>query len=268
MNKLKKIILNSAIVVGSFLLDESNAISDNSTNSFSQSVAITTMPSKRDDLEEKIAASQEKRKKDSNNTSTNPTTQATTQQGESGIDIKYAYYPGNLMKSQIISRKDKIISQRYYEYDNLGNIKRLYNAPPTTTKPVAEFSYDNLSRLTDIKDFGYYGHNYHYTYDKVGNILSKTVDSITTTYTYYPGTNLLKSNGIYNYTYDANGNRKSKIDAKTGGIVMKYSYDCNNRLTQVDFPDSTSVKYVYDFRGKLIKEIDRKGKIIIHYHGE
>ncbi len=50
------------------------------------------------------------------------------------------------------------------------------------------------------------------------------------------------------YSYDAVGNLLSKTDRK--GQTIQYVYDALYRLTQKTYPDSTSVEYVYDLVGK------------------
>jgi RHS repeat-associated protein len=84
-----------------------------------------------------------------------------------------------------------------------------------------------------------------YTYDPVGNRLSKA-DSVKgpTNYTYDENDRLLTENGT-SYTYDNNGNTISKTE---GSDVTTYSYDYENRLIGAQTP-TLLVNYTYDADG-------------------
>jgi len=190
--------------------------------------------------------------------------------GTGSFDRDYTYNNRNQLQSIDIHEGANTKLQRYFEYDDAGNLIDIYNdTSPTASKRILNLTYDNLYRLTEFNDFNdYLGDNYSFTYDKIGNTLSKTVGAVTTTYTYFNGTNKLKSDGSFNYTYDANANRISKINADTGEVVMNYSYDESNKLTAVNFSDGTSISFTYDSGGSLIKKIDKYGIPIYFYGGE
>lgn len=185
-----------------------------------------------------------------------------------GADVDYVYNDRNWMQSMHVYDGEDDILERYYVYDDAGNIDEMHDALSATNK-IAEFTYNNMYWLTDIKDYNYYGDDYGFTYDKIGNRMSKTVGETTDNYVYYSGTNLLQSDGIYNYTYDANGNRQNKTNALTGALIMNYTYNYDNQLIRFDdFLEGTTVLYIYDAFGQLIKKIDRYGFVINVYAGE
>ncbi len=67
------------------------------------------------------------------------------------------------------------------------------------------------------------------------NLTSKTVDGVTTTYTYDDIDQLLtesRSGYSASYTYDANGNRASKT---LGGVTETYTNDDADKLTTTAF---------------------------------
>ena len=108
-----------------------------------------------------------------------------------------------------------------------------------------EFEYDSLQRLKQA--VGSYG-SIKYTYDKVGNRLTRTIDTQTETYKYYPGTNRLQEvNGTQTvaYTYDLNGNTISIGD-------MTLIYNQNNRLIKVKKNADIVGEYVYNGLGQRV----------------
>jgi len=85
-----------------------------------------------------------------------------------------------------------------------------------------------------------------YAYDGVGN---RTASQQSSAYTYQPF-NKLASTATATYSYDNNGNLTSKTD--TSGR-WAYTWDYENRLTQVTRPDGVSVTYKYDALGRRIQ---------------
>jgi len=59
------------------------------------------------------------------------------------------------------------------------------------------------------------------------------------------------------YTYDAMGNLLSKTDRK--GNTIQYVYDALYRLEQKTYPDQSSVEYAYDLAGKVLQVGDPTG---------
>ena len=99
------------------------------------------------------------------------------------------------------------------------------------------YSYDNDSQLTGSSGAS----NETYGYDANGN-------PDTTGYTVGTGNELTKSPGV-TYTYDNNGNR---ITATTTSGTTTYTYDYENRLTNVDIHGTMAATYTYDALGRRI----------------
>jgi RHS repeat-associated protein len=91
------------------------------------------------------------------------------------------------------------------------------------------YLYDAIGQLTASQN-NLYG-NHTYAYDAAGN-------SSGTGTTISPG-NRLATDGVYSYTYDAVGNRTTKINIATSE-EWTYSYDDANRLTTVKHYNSSS----------------------------
>jgi RHS repeat-associated protein len=96
-----------------------------------------------------------------------------------------------------------------------------------------------------------------YSYDKVGNRLTETVTQrypVSRTYSYYPNSSRLKSNGKYNFEYDSNGNLTKKETLIGEKIIWEYEYDLFNRLVKVKKNDRVIAEYMYDEAGLRIKK--------------
>ncbi|MBW2602380.1 MAG: RHS repeat protein, partial [Deltaproteobacteria bacterium] len=107
-----------------------------------------------------------------------------------------------------------------YALDPVGNITGITNNLDATRNQT--FGYDDLYRLTSAT--GLYG-VMGYTYDNVGNRLTKTLDGATNTYGYQNGTNRLSAITGANpatFTLDANGNTTVMGD-------QTLTYNQNNR---------------------------------------
>ncbi len=120
---------------------------------------------------------------------------------------------------------------------------------------MIDYEYDPLNRLTkatysDPNNPGAGDRVFEYTYDAVGNRLSQTVtiNGLSATTTYlYDDANRLTSVGGVAYTYDNNGNLLSD-GANT------YSYDAANRLISVTSSQGTVTSYGYNGLGDRLTE--------------
>ncbi len=137
--------------------------------------------------------------------------------------------------------------EQVYTYD--GNRNLLSVRGTNTPWYNQDFGYDALNRLLSAD--GVYG-AIDFTYDDVGNRLTRTVDGQADTYTYQPGTSRLAQITGANpaaFSYDANGNI-TDIDSKT------YIYNQNNRLVRVEEGLDILGEYTYNGSGqRQIKEV-------------
>jgi RHS repeat-associated protein len=118
-----------------------------------------------------------------------------------------------------------------------------------TLEQTQTYSYDGLDRLQSVcfqagtcpagsDPF------VRWSYDGVGNRLSKSLPSGTTAYSYNAADELLQA-GATSYTYDENGNQKS-AGART------FAYDLATRLKTTTL-GSTTTTYSYDGEGKRLQ---------------
>jgi RHS repeat-associated protein len=174
-----------------------------------------------------------------------------------GTAVAYTYDTNNRL-TQIIHTNSisQILASYTYTLGPTGNRTRI----DESNGIVRQYEYDDVYRLTkeqvaDPENIETYTSDY--TYDAVGNRLSKT-HTITgpIDYTYNNADELLMENGV-TYTYDLNGNLATKVGA-TGTTTYVYDYD--NRLTSVTAPAGT-VTYKYDVDGNRVETSTGSGTV-------
>jgi RHS repeat-associated protein len=161
--------------------------------------------------------------------------------------------------------------QSMYQYDTLGRLRVLEHQAPTGTL-LARYAYtlDSLGNRVRVEEQTgrevTYRYNAQsmlleeriqdptmgtevigYTYDAVGNRLTKTDGHGTATSTYDANDRLVTVGGT-TYTYDANGN---VVQQTTGGHSTVYTYDWDNRLTAAQTADQQAT-YRYTTEGLLV----------------
>lgn len=178
-----------------------------------------------------------------------------TERTGSGQYTNYTYNNRGWPTSIVMSYRGVAKMSLQYKYDDVGNVVRLVNNTITE-----RYFYDWLDRLTSAS--GPWGSNgatqtISYTYDAVGNRLTKNEGSTSTSYTYDSGAyNKLTSNttGSYtwNYVYDANGNIAWKTRSDNQ-VKYQYSFNSLGQLTQAvkwtNGSPATLGTYWYDANG-------------------
>jgi RHS repeat-associated protein len=157
------------------------------------------------------------------------------------LETKYTYGSGTGWTTQVQNQwlsknmygywQTKVLVQNDYTYATTGN--RLTNALSDWTGPLRteQYGYDELSRLTSV-NYGD-GQTQGYTFDPMGNRLTKT-DNVTGNETYgYNAANMLTARNGAAYTNDNNGN------TLTGGGRTN-TWDGQNRLTQCVYNGTTT----------------------------
>ena len=154
-----------------------------------------------------------------------------------GMQTSYEYDSKNQVTKIEHKNSNDVILQSYeYTYDNNGNRIKVVEANSKTIN----YTYDDTNKLLSesiSNDPNGNNTTTTYNYDEVGNLLTKTVDSTTTEFTYNQNDQLIqKANETL--TYDANGNLVQQGN-------NSYSYDAKNRLISVTTPTDT-IEYTYD----------------------
>jgi RHS repeat-associated protein len=190
-----------------------------------------------------------------------------------GQRTKTEYYKtGNILVRQSsavfddLNRQEQIIGAATqtttFSYDAVGN---RITAIDALARPTTEYTYDTLSRLTNIKDAN--SKNTQYQYDDRDRLRYVTDPrGLITQYQYNAlgqlTTLISPDTGTTEYTYDLAGNRETQKDARN--ITVTYGYDALNRITSKTYPTALlNVTYSYDERanglGKLTGMTDSEG---------
>ncbi len=152
-----------------------------------------------------------------------------------GTRTDYSYNTQTLRLENLstVDSQQSIVQNLSYAFDNVGNVKSITDASFGGTN-TQTFEYDALSRLTKAA-----GENYgtiNYKYDSIGNMLQN--GNITMEYDQngagpHAVTSHDNGNRRLNVGYDPNGNMLSK---ETSSGVRQFTYDIENRLTEVQSP--------------------------------
>uniref|UniRef100_UPI003AF7BC2B FG-GAP-like repeat-containing protein n=1 Tax=Thiolapillus sp. TaxID=2017437 RepID=UPI003AF7BC2B len=155
-----------------------------------------------------------------------------TQEQRSGITGYHTYNAATGRLSSIVTAS---VQNLHYTFDSLGNLTQRKDLLQNKTE---NFVYDSLNRLTGIngsagvprRSFSYYAN---------GNIRSK--DNHTYQYNNTRHIHAVTDDGLYRYSYDANGNMQT-------GAGRSLTWDHRNRLTQATKGGVTS-SFAYDANG-------------------
>jgi len=163
-----------------------------------------------------------------------------------------------------------------YTYDDNRNL--LSVAAPNAPWLDQSFTYDSHNRLTQAQ--GRYG-NIAYTYDPVGNRLTRSVNTRTETYAYVPDTNRIQEITGHNpitFTLDAAGNvtamgartlvynqhhRLVRVEEGTE-VLGEYTYNGLGQRAVKEANGETTI-FLYDMNGKLVAEANETGTITAEY---
>jgi len=163
------------------------------------------------------------------------------------------------------------------QYDANDNILNLTNAVETFS-----YGYDALDRLTAADTAS---QTIGFTYDDVGNRLSKTIDLVPELGSYETGSNRIVAYGDKQYTLDLNGNTTSVsvnqilnttyvysshdrlievIDDPSSSTLATYRYDAlGQRVEKVSTTETR--KFIYGLNGELLVEMDGTGAVLHEY---
>nr|WP_161501616.1 putative Ig domain-containing protein [Rhodopirellula sp. SM50] len=172
---------------------------------------------------------------------------------------------------------DEVLAGYDYDYDFSG----LLTAEERTHQDSQyaqsiTYGYDLTGQLTDAIFSGQADE--HYTYDANGNRLTSRIGEpgnyVEQTYSPAGPANQLRSDGVYEYFYDGEGNQIKRVHLTTGE-TRTFHYDHHNRLIRVDDWSSDpgdpqnptsgavltqSVEYTYDALGRRIaRDVDLDG---------
>ena len=202
-----------------------------------------------------------------------------------GVSVDYNYDVLNRLSSVIDNNQSSGTQTTNYSYDDVGNLAS-FSTPNGVTH---NYTYNTLNRLTTVgvsktastlASYAYSlgaagnrtaateanGRIVTYAYDNLYRLTSETIANATNP----------NPNGSISYTYDAVGNRQSRISTVASvPTVASQSVDVNDRLTTdgYDANGNTVVSsgngYLYDFENRLLAvNVGTPSEIRIAYDGD
>jgi RHS repeat-associated protein len=170
-----------------------------------------------------------------------------------GTMTEYFYNTLNRL-TRLENRKSNgmLISSYFYTLGLSGNRVKVTE----NSGRAVDYAYDGTYKLTQetINDPDFGLKTISYTYDAVGNRLTKTDNGVITNYSYDTNDRLLAESSqltAVSYQYDNNGNTISKTEGLNSTI---YNFDYLNRLIQVNTGTSI-VQYAYDTDGTRMQKV-------------
>jgi|GEM_PF-686870 len=153
-----------------------------------------------------------------------------------GASTQYKYSDdGFLLEMTQRSADGSEVDKRVYTPDNIGNIDQVI----INDSETISYSYDPAYRLLNA-DSTDNSHDFVYTYDKVGNRLTKAFNGVT-----------------HHYLYNNSGNRldQVRLGSPTGPLVSRYDYDDNgSRIASYNSADVLVQQYIYN-QQRLVTDI-------------
>lgn len=187
--------------------------------------------------------------------------------------ISYSYDTASRMMSHQVAGQPPLT----YGYDSASNLtgaslpgagiawaydpRNLIDGASRTNGVSSLYGYDADQRLLTLTHSGPAGvlNSQAYTYDATGNRASATTNAAQPLVTQavtgaaYDGNNQQNQFGAVSNTFDANGN----LTSSTGPSgATAYTWDSRNRLVAISAPSGQTTKFVYDFGGNLIQQMD------------
>jgi len=166
-----------------------------------------------------------------------------------GIRTVYKYDDTGRLKRITRKREGVVIGNDRYSYDVDGRIDGITRLNSNHSR---QYGYDEQGRLVSESHGDGTPDNstsISYSYDEVGNRLSRTVDGSARNYNYAPDANRLTQLGQQDLAYDARGNL---VEDRKG--ARNFSYDLTNRMSAFYRDGELRAEYDYDARGRRIRK--------------
>ena len=189
---------------------------------------------------------------------------------DTGANTRWAWNPDGRLKQLINTLPDNsVISRHDYTYDGIGNRQTHTEEVAGTTTPY-KYLYDELNRLTQVRNGSTDTLIEANAYDPLNNRTSRT-DGVSTVYYVYDAANQLKEirqgspTGplTAGFVHDPNGSLTKKCEGGavtatpadcTGSTVTALTYDALNRMIQASKTGISTQTYGYDDQDRRIRK--------------
>ncbi|WP_316359645.1 RHS repeat-associated core domain-containing protein [Candidatus Neptunichlamydia sp. REUL1] len=158
----------------------------------------------------------------------------------------YVYDTSFNISEVLHQHQERLIAHYHYSYDKGGNCISMEKKTPDHNETTT-YEYDLLNRLVLAKSSN--GEFERYSYDALGNRLTKETASETICYV-YDSHNRLIQEGNTRYEYDSVGNLVQK---NSPGKKVFYSYDPAGKLVSYD-DGASQVEFEYDGLGHRVSK--------------
>lgn len=169
----------------------------------------------------------------------------------------YDYWRNGLSKTITHANgASQVLANYDYQYDTAGRLTQESHHGNTYI-----YGYDKTSQLLTVNKDGSLFESF--SFDANGNRRTSTGPNGNQTYAPAGPGNQLLNDGIHSYTYDREGNLKTKTVIATGEVT-EYFWDHRNRLVTVEQRTAGSIilsEYVYDSQGRRIAQ-ESNGKTL------
>ena len=167
----------------------------------------------------------------------NASSQMTRVDYGNGTFTDYSYDPETFRLTQLQTKNNanKALQNLSYQFDNVGNVKRIQDTINTATQT---FQYDDLNRLRYAAGSSYGVKTYEY--DSIGNMLKKGALAMNYGDDAGPHAVTSASDGR-TFEYDANGSM-----IKRGEDILHYDFD--QKLTRIDVKKADPESVTYDLK--------------------
>lgn len=179
-----------------------------------------------------------------------------------GISTALSYDPINRLEWQESTLSNGAVLSAYH-YSRAPEDRRMQVTE--NGGRVVEYGFDELLRLAEEKVWEPGATDpsriIEYTFDRVGNRLTKTENGVLTSYTYDLNDRLLQSTSdteATDYSYDSNGNLVQRQDSEG---ITSFSWDQENQLIGVQSP-SVSLQQRYNGLGVRVETSYNDGSAI------
>ncbi len=174
-----------------------------------------------------------------------------------GTKAQYSYDNANRLTLLANKKSDNtVLSSFTYETDKTGNRTKRTRDTGLATEKQLKYTYDNIYEITEVYRLSPSPATLEtFTYDSVGN---RTTDSDYSNYS-YNSNNQLTSYDSVTFAYDKNGNLTKKTENGVGDTI--YTFDYENKITRIDYPDSTYSACKYDALGRRIEKRNNDSSI-------
>ncbi len=141
-----------------------------------------------------------------------------------------------------------VLAQFDYVYNAASRRTQMTEAPAGR---VVDYTYDALGRLlTETETIGVNVNTHVYTYDAVGNRVTRDRNGVVTSYTYDANDRLLTA-GAETFGFNAKGQLTSRTPGGSPASFT-YEYDALGRMVKHVAPDASETGYAYDAAGDLV----------------